>query len=324
MSQDAIRTPALADYEPTLADDRDEILAGLRASPKRISPKYFYDSRGSALFDRICELPEYYPTRTELAIMREHDTAIADAVGPGACVIEFGSGSSVKIRVLLSTLREVAAYVPVEISRSHLMTAAEGLAQDFPSLEIRPVCADFTQPFELPAIDHAVRRRVAWFPGSTIGNFEPDDALALLDVMRGQVGTDGGLLIGVDLDKDTAVLERAYNDAAGVTAEFNLNLLRRLNRELDADFDLDAFRHRAHYDRAQRRIEMRLYSTRAQQVRVAGEQLSFADGEHIVTEYSHKYTLGGFASLAKRAGFEVRQVWTDAERLFSVQYLAVD
>jgi L-histidine N-alpha-methyltransferase len=319
MTQDA---PNLHDYEPTLADDRAQVLAGLREPQKRISPKYFYDQRGSQLFDRICELPEYYPTRTELAIMRAEASAIADAVGERACLIEFGSGSSVKIRLLLQSLRRLVAYVPVDISREHLLAAARGLARDFPGIETLPVCADFTQPFALPETRRAVARRVAWFPGSTIGNFEPAQALALLQVIRGQVDDQGGLLIGVDLQKDTATLERAYNDAAGVTAEFNLNLLRRLNRELGGNFDLHAFRHRAIYNREHGRIEMYLVSQRAQQVRVGGTTLEFAEGERILTEYSHKFTLAGFAAMAAQAGFEVQQVWTDADALFSVQYLA--
>jgi len=319
MTQDA---PNLHDYEPTLADDRAQILAGLREPQKRISPKYFYDQRGSQLFDRICELPEYYPTRTELAIMRAEGSAIADAVGERACLIEFGSGSSVKIRLLLQSLRRLVAYVPVDISREHLLAAARGLARDFPGIEMLPVCADFTQPFALPETRRPVARRVAWFPGSTIGNFEPAQALALLQVIRGQVDDQGGLLIGVDLQKDTARLERAYNDAAGVTAEFNLNLLRRLNRELGGNFDLHAFRHRAIYNREHGRIEMYLVSQRAQQARVGGTTLEFAEGERILTEYSHKFTLAGFAVMAAQAGFEVQQVWTDPDALFSVQYLA--
>ncbi len=318
MTQDA---PNLSDYEPTLADERGDILAGLSAAQKRLAPKYFYDRRGSQLFDRICELPEYYPTRTELSIMRSHAPAIDDAVGDQACLIEFGSGSSVKIRLLLKTLRNLCAYVPVDISREHLLAAATGLATDFPDIEILPVCADFTQPFDVPPTRRPVARRVAWFPGSTIGNFEPDQALALLEVMRGEVGTDGGLLIGVDLQKDRGTLERAYNDAAGVTAAFNLNLLRRLNRELGASFDLDAFRHDAIYNEADGRIEMYLVSQCAQQVRIGETTLSFTEGERILTEYSHKFTPDGFAALAARAGFRREHLWCDPERLFSVQYL---
>ena len=319
MTQDALAN--FSDYEPTLADDQRDILVGLSAAEKRLAPKYFYDRRGSQLFDRICELPEYYPTRTELAIMRSHAPSIADAVGDQACLIEFGSGSSVKIRVLLKTLRNLSAYVPVDISREHLLAAATGLARDFPDIEILPVCADFTQPFDVPDTQRPVARRVAWFPGSTIGNFERDEALALLEVMRGEVGTDGGLLIGVDLQKDRDTLERAYNDAAGVTAEFNLNLLRRLNRELGASFDLESFGHDAIYNEAHGRIEMYLISQHAQQVRIGETTLSFTEGERILTEYSHKFTPDGFAALAARAGFRRDHLWCDPQRLFSVQYL---
>ena len=320
MTQDAL--PNFSDFEPTLADERQDILAGLSAPQKRLAPKYFYDRRGSQLFDRICELPEYYPTRTELAIMRSHAPAIAEAVGEQACLIEFGSGSSVKIRLLLKTLRKLSAYVPVDISREHLLAAATGLARDFPDIEILPVCADFTQPFDLPDTQRPVARRVVWFPGSTIGNFEPDQALALLEVMRSEVGTDGALLIGVDLQKDRETLERAYNDTAGVTAEFNLNLLRRLNRELGASFDLDSFRHDAIYNSDHGRIEMYLVSQCAQQVRIGDHVLNFTEGERILTEYSHKFTPEGFAAMAARAGFRLEHLWCDPDRLFSVQYLA--
>ncbi len=319
MPQDAV--PELSDYQPTLADDRDAIVAGLSAAQKHLAPKYFYDAQGSALFDRICDLPEYYPTRTELAIMDERADEIAAAVGQHACLVEFGSGSSVKIRLLLQGLDRPAAYVPVEISRGHLLEAAGEISREFPALEVLPVCADFTQPFELPTTREPMARVVAWFPGSTIGNFEPDEARRLLEVMRQQVGDAGGLLIGVDLQKDRGVLERAYNDAAGVTAEFNLNLLRRLNRELGANFDLRAFRHHAHYDATHGRIEMNLVSLRAQQVSLAGTVVTFDEGERIVTEYSHKFTREGFAELAASAGFQVEQVWTDADALFSVQWL---
>jgi dimethylhistidine N-methyltransferase len=212
--------------------------------------------------------------------------------------------------------------MPVDISREHLLAAARGLARDFPALEILPVCADFTQPFELPATREPAVRRVAWFPGSTIGNFEPADASRLLKVMRDLVGADGGLLIGVDLQKDRDTLERAYDDAAGVTAEFNLNLLRRLNRELGANFDLAGFRHQAVYDADHGRIEMYLVSRGRQSVRIGGERLEFAPGERLLTEYSHKFTLPGFAGLAATAGFRVDTVWTDPAGLFSVQYLA--
>jgi dimethylhistidine N-methyltransferase len=313
--------PELTDYDPNVADEAREILAGLAEPQKRVSPKYFYDQRGSELFDRICELPEYYPTRTELRIMREHHAAIAEAVGPDVCLIELGSGSSLKTRLLLRSLPRVAAYVPVDISREHLQQAAADLAADFPDVEVLPVCADFTQPFELPTATAVVRKNVVYFPGSTIGNFDPDAARALLDVVYREAGPGGGLLIGVDLQKSKDILERAYNDGEGVTAEFNLNLLRRFNRELDADFDLAAFRHFAVYDAAHGRIEMHLESLADQTVTVAGRAIPFERGETILTEYSHKYTLEGFAEFARESGFEREHVWTDDDALFSIQYL---
>lgn len=303
-------------------DDRAEVLAGLRAQPRQVSPKYFYDERGSRLFDAICRQPEYYPTRTELAIMREHGAAMAACVGPAAMLVEYGSGSSLKTRVLLDALDRPAAYVPVDISGEHLAAAAAKLAADYPGLEVLPVCADFTRPLALPEPARAPARVVVYFPGSTIGNFARDEATGLLRQMRELAGDSGGLLIGVDLVKPRAVLEAAYNDAAGVTAAFNLNLLRHLNREFAADFDLNAFRHRAVYDEAHDRIEMRLVSLRRQTVRVNGSRLTLEADEFIVTEHSHKYTPAGFAGLAAAAGWHVAQVWTDPQQLFSVQYLA--
>ena len=302
------------------ADDLDELVAGLRRSEKTISPKYFYDERGSQLFDRITKLPEYYPTETELAIMRDNIDEIAELVGEQASLIEFGSGSSTKIRILLNHLKSLAAYVPVDISDEHLLAAAERLRQDYPDIEILPIVADFTQPFDLPMPTVMPVRNVVYFPGSTIGNFTRDAALDLLHVMHHEAKEGGALLIGVDLQKDTATLERAYNDAEGVTAEFNLNMLRHINREYGANFDLDAFRHRAEYNTAEGRIEMRLDSMSEQRIRLGGEEIAIAKGEAILTEYSHKYTLEGFATLAREAGFEVKRVWTDKDDLFSVQY----
>ncbi len=313
----------LLDYHPHEDDVTEEILLGLRREQKTLPSKYFYDERGSKLFDEITELPEYYPTRTELGIMRDNLAEIAELVGPQASVIEFGSGSSMKTGMLLEDLPELAAYVPVEISCAHLMDAARRLAERYPEIEILPVCADFTQPFELPNPKLMPVRNLVYFPGSTIGNFDPPEARHLLEVMAGIAKAGGVLLIGVDLKKDVAVLERAYNDSAGVTAEFNLNLLRRINRELDADFELDAFSHRAIYNAGAGRIEMHLVSQRDQTVTVAGVIIGFRAGEHIVTEHSHKYTLEEFAALAAPAGFAVRHVWTDLEDLFSVQCLEV-
>ena len=314
----------LHDVAPTRAQMRLEVMAGLRRTQKTTSPKFLYDQRGSRLFDRICELDEYYPTRTELAIMESHVEDMARLLGPGCLLVEYGSGSSLKTRVLLDHLDDVATYVPVDISRAHLLEATQGISADYPALDVLPVCADFTRPFTLPPCDRPVTRRVVYFPGSTIGNLSPDGAAALLADTAALVGNDGALLIGVDLKKDPTVLERAYNDAEGVTAAFNMNLLRRLNRELDADFDLDAFRHKAIYNAAQGRIEMHLVSDRHQTVGVDGEEISFAAGETIHTENSHKFTLDGFAALARPAGWTIRRVWTDSDKLFSVQYLTVD
>ncbi|MEO0998303.1 MAG: L-histidine N(alpha)-methyltransferase [Pseudomonadota bacterium] len=300
--------------------DLDEIIEGLARPQKMISPKFFYDQRGSQLFDAITELPEYYPTRTELTIMRDNIRAIADAVGPEASLIEFGSGSSRKVRLLLEHLERLAAYVPVDISTEHLVEAADALAADFPNVEILPVAADFTREFDLPSPKIPPRRNVVYFPGSTIGNFQPDAALSLLKVMRAEAKLGGALLIGVDLKKPVAVLERAYNDSAGVTAEFNLNMLRHLNREFDADFDLAQFEHRAIYNEALGRIEMHLVSRRGQTVSIGGERFGFEPGEWILSECSHKYTPSEFAELAARAMFKVADVWVDADELFSVQY----
>lgn len=302
------------------SDDLDEIIEGLKQPEKMISPKFFYDERGSQLFDEITRLPEYYPTETELEIMREHIEEIAELVGEHASLIEFGAGSSVKIRILLDHLKSLAVYVPVDISEDHLVSAAENLKADYPDLEILPVAADFLQPFDLPEPAIMPVKNVVYFPGSTIGNFTRDAALDLLRVMYQEAGAGGALLIGVDLQKDPTIIEAAYNDSQGVTAEFNLNMLRHINREHGANFDLDAFEHRAEYNRDEGRIEIRLDSTSDQLIRLGDEKIEIAEGEAILTEYSHKYTLAGFAEMAHEAGFEVRKVWTDPERLFSVQY----
>jgi len=297
-----------------------EICAGLRRPEKMISPKYFYDERGSKLFDAITRLPEYYPTETELGIMLDNMDEIAARVGAQASLIEFGSGSSLKTRALLSQLIRLAVYVPVDISEEHLLESARKIRKEFPALEVLPVIADFTKPFELPNPKTMPLRNIVYFPGSTIGNFTHDTSLELLRVMYQEAGKDGALLIGVDLQKDAAIIERAYNDSAGITAEFNLNMLTHLNREFDFDFDVDAFSHSAHYDAAAGRMEIRLVSERDQQFSSANEEFQIAAGESILTEYSHKYTLDGFAEMAAQAGFDVAQVWVDEQQLFSVQY----
>jgi dimethylhistidine N-methyltransferase len=307
----------------TEPNDLDEILDGLTASQKRLSPKYFYDERGSELFDEICRLPEYYPTRTELALMDEHLDEVADRVGPRAAVIELGAGSNQKIRMLLEALHEPIAYVPVDISADYLQKQAEALAEDYPGVQVHPVFADFTRPFDLPAHELTPETNLLFFPGSTIGNFSRRQAGQLLEVMAGEAKPGGALLIGVDLRKDPALLHAAYNDAAGVTAEFNMNVLARLNRELGADFDLERFRHEAVYDEANGRIEMRLVSMAPQRVRIADVELSFAAGEYIVTEHSHKYSVAEFRDLARRAGFTPDATWVDEDNLFSVHFLRV-
>jgi L-histidine N-alpha-methyltransferase len=310
---------------PTFQDTQhepevEEIIAGLRLPEKMISPKYFYDERGSQLFDDITHLPEYYPTETELGIMRANIEEIADLVGSQASLIEFGSGSSRKTPVLLEHLHDLAVYVPVDISEDHLLESAGRLRKGFPNLEILPVVADFTRPFKLPEPTIMPLRNIVYFPGSTIGNFIRDDALELLKVMYQEAGADGAMLIGVDLQKDSAIIERAYNDSAGVTAEFNLNMLRHLNRDYGSNFDLNAFSHRAEYNEDKGRIEIRLINSEDQTVSIGDEDIMILKGEAILTEYSHKYTLDGFAAMAAEAGFEVQKVWTDPERLFSVQY----
>src|SRR5688572_8237866 len=273
--------------EPLAAD----LLEGLRRRPKQISPAYLYDARGSELFDAICELPEYYLTRIETSILETHAADIAACIGEDALLVEFGSGASVKTRVLLNRLPHLRAYVPVEISRSHLVDAAQRISSAYPRLEVLPVCADFTLPFDLPKPRRAAARTIVFFPGSTLGNFDPPAAIELMRMMRGLAGPKGGLVIGTDLIKNAEVLLHAYNDAAGVTAQFNLNLLRRLNREFDADFDLQAFAHEAVWNAAESRIEMHLISLHAQAVRIAGERIEFAARERLVTEHSHKYRL---------------------------------
>lgn len=298
-----------------------DVLQGLKKEPKELSPVWFYDELGSFLFDNICELPEYYITRTELQIMHGQASEMAHVIGPEAALIEFGSGTSMKTRLLLDRLESPIAYVPVDISREHLFTAAGSLAKDYPNLHIVPVCADFTQHFELPNFVRTAPRRVVYFPGSTIGNFEPRQARKLLVHMRELVGKNGAVLIGIDLRKDPQVLERAYADAAGVTAEFNINALRHLNRELGTNFDLDAFDHLAVWVEDASRIEMHLVSKRDQVVQIGGEKIRFERGEHLRTEYCHKYTLDTFSELAATAGLAVKRVWTDANRMFSVQLL---
>ena len=300
---------------------RRDVLAGLRAPQKTLPCKYFYDAAGSALFEEITRLDAYYPTRTETAILESHGDEMAALVGPRARIVEYGSGSSEKTRLLLDRLDGPAAYVPIDISEGHLLEAAGALRAQYPGLPIVPVAADYTAPFHLP--DTPGRRTVVFFPGSTIGNFEPAAAVPFLAGMARVAGPGGGLVVGVDLRKDAAVLARAYDDEEGVTAAFNLNLLVRINRELGADFDLAGFAHRAVWNGALGRVEMHLVSRTDQQVHVGGERVDFRAGETIHTENSYKYTVAGFGEIAAQAGFQPVQVWTDAAAYFSVHYLVV-
>jgi L-histidine Nalpha-methyltransferase len=296
----------------------DDVLAGLARSQKTLPPKYFYDARGCELFEQICELPEYYPTRTELAIMREHAGAIAKFLGPDCQLIEFGSGSSRKTRILIEQLQP-PLYVPIDIADEAMRAAAAGLARAFPWLNIIGVCADYTKPLTLPEfVGVPIGRKAVYFPGSTIGNFTPHEAIEFLQLARRMVGPGGALLVGVDLKKDKKVLDAAYSDAAGVTAAFNLNLLARINRELGGDFQLRRFCHKAFYDQDKGWIEMHLESLAAQFAHVGGARFRFSAGETIHTEISCKYSVGEFQAVAHRGGFEPDQTWIDAANLFSV------
>jgi len=303
-----------------MSDELDTLIAGLRKTQKMLSPKYFYDDHGSKLFEKITQLPEYYLTNTELDIMTGNIDEMTEVIGEQASLIEFGSGSSMKTRLLLEHMHSPAVYVPVDISEEHLHESQLSIQADFPEIEVLPVVADFTQPFDLPNPRTMPLHNVVYFPGSTIGNFEFDDALDLLRVMHTEAGTDGALLIGVDLQKDPTIVDAAYNDSAGVTAKFNLNILRHINRAFGSNFNLDAFAHRATYRPDEGRVVVELVSRARQVVQIGDDEIEFADGESIITEYSHKYTLNGFADMARAAGFEVRHVWTDPQQWFSVQY----
>ena len=317
LARPAIRPQAARNAATAFAAD---VLEGLAATPKRLPAKYFYDEAGSRLFERITELPEYYPTRTELRILESSAESIAGLADPGAALIEFGSGSTAKARLLLRHMASVRAYVPVDISAEFVNGEAARLQADFPELEVLPVTADFTGMFQLPA---AVRAgpRIGFFPGSTIGNLEPHEVTGFLRRAKRALGQAAAFVVGVDLVKDPEVLYAAYNDSQGVTAQFNRNLLVRINRELGADFDVSAFEHHAFYHRELRRIEMHLASLRRQKVRILSKCFEFRAGETIHTENSYKYTIESFAALARGAGWSIGAVWTDPERYFSVQAL---
>lgn len=306
---------------PQLEDDgfAQCLLDGLARTPKDIPCKYFYDAEGSRLFEAICDLPEYYQTRTETALLAAHGEEIAARIGPGAEIVEFGAGALKKVRLLLDVLDSPCGYTPVDISGDYLMEVVHALAADYPNLTLRPLVGDFTAALAIPPLPD-VRLRAGFFPGSTIGNFTPSAALGLLTRMRLAL-RGGGLLIGVDLVKDPARLHAAYNDSAGITAAFNKNLLVRANREVGADFDLAAFAHYAPYNPVAQRIEMYLVSLQRQRVHLQGQVFDFAAGEAVHTEDSHKYTVQAFQALAVRAGFSPRAVWCDDEGLFSLHWL---
>ena len=320
--------PSLAfflDLQPAVADFRESVIEGFSQSPKRLACKFFYDAVGSDLFEKICETEEYYVTRTELALLREIGPDIARLAGPDRTVVELGMGSDRKIRLLLDALDRPAQYVPIDISGQHLQDGARAIAADYPSLRVGAVCADFTAPMAIAedAIEATSGGRLGFFPGSTIGNLSPAEAKDFLRGLHPLLGAGGALLIGVDLQKDVVRLNRAYNDAAGYTAAFNLNIMHRIANELDADLDPGTFDHYAFYNEAEGRIEMHLRSRQTQTVHIDGRAFSFSEGELVHTENSHKYTLDGFAALAEEAGFASQARWTDAEKLFSIHYLTV-
>lgn len=300
----------------------EEILEGLSKPQKELPSKLFYDQKGSSLFDEICELEEYYLTRTETSIMTENIEEICSILGRNCLLIELGSGSSKKIRLLLSGLQSPAGYVPIDISEEHLINSVNILAKDYPDLKILPVSADYTQPFSLPKFDFIYSKKVVYYPGSTIGNFEPGYASKFLNSIGNRMGVGTGLLIGVDLKKDKKVLEDAYNDKKGITAEFNLNMLTRLNNELDTNFNLEHWKHNAFYNSEEGRIEMHLESLLDQDVRVDGETVSFRKEETILTEYSHKYSIEDFEQLVSET-YNLEKVWSDNENKFGILYFTV-
>lgn len=314
-------TPLEAD-EAAIYEFRDDVLRGLSGEEKSVPSKYFYDEEGSRLFEEICKLPEYYPTRTELSILQQDGAEMANLLGRECLLIEYGSGSTCKTRLLLNQIAEPAGYVPIDIAREQLQESSEALAREYPNLPVRPLCADFTGDIELPR-NAAGKRKVVYFPGSTIGNLTPGEAVALLRRTARLCGPQGGLLIGVDQKKEPSVLTRAYNDDAGVTAAFNANILKRINRELGADFQIEQFWHHAFYNPKESRIEMHLVSRQDQWAAVAGHSFFFSEGETLRTEYSYKYSQRGLQGLALAAGFSIQQVWTDPHNYFCVAYWTV-
>jgi dimethylhistidine N-methyltransferase len=300
-----------------------EIIAGLRQSPKRIQSKFFYDERGSKLFEEITRLEEYYLTRVEIEILRQHLGEMSALIGPGAIVIEFGTGAGIKTRMLLEAIETPRAYIPIDISREPLFEASQDLSLRFPSLDIRPVCADYTSTVAIPLVRESTGKKVVFFPGSTIGNFTPDEAIGFLKQVASLVGPDGGLLIGFDRTKDPHVLEAAYNDSNGVTAEFNLNLIRRINSEFSASLPKENFEHFAFFNSEESRIEMHLVSRFHQTLSLDDEAIHFDKGEHIITEYSYKYSSAAFQDILNQSGLIAQARWTDAKGYFEVCYATV-
>lgn len=309
-----------ADFSHAQQQMLEEVVDGLRQPQKMLPSKYFYDKKGSELFEQITHADEYYPTRTEKKILQNNIDEIAELVGSKSVIIELGSGSSKKTRLLLDHIPDISAYVPVEISKEYLQHVVQNLRQEYPGLLIKPVCADYTRPFEIPAIEVPFEYYVVFYPGSTIGNFRPERARQFLNTIAGFMVPGGGLLIGVDLKKDVGILEDAYNDARGITAAFNKNMLVRMNRELNADFEVDQFKHRALYNENKGRIEMHLVSQKDQDVHLNGNTVQLEEGESIHTENSYKYSLQDFEELVSD-WFKVEKVWTDEDNLFSLQYL---
>jgi dimethylhistidine N-methyltransferase len=311
---------AFHDFAPPAGDFRQALLDGLAQLPKRLPSRFIYDARGSRLFEAILEQPEYYIPRVEIALLQRYGAALAGLAGPAAYLVDYGSGSGRKARTLLDVLKAPAAYAAIDISREHLLQAAEALAADYPRLDVHAVCADFLRPFALPQPRTPIGARVGFFPGSTIGNMTPDQRAGFLAGARTMLA-GGGFVVGVDLKKDPAVLRAAYNDAAGASAAFNTNILVRANSELGADFDLGAFRHRAEYDPVHGRMEIGIESLAAQTVNIGDAAFAFAAGEVTLTQYAYKFTVEEFQAVAGAAGFAPRQAWTDADRMFAIHFL---
>lgn len=316
-------TLALYDFQPKIESFYDEVIKGLSKTPKQIPSKFFYDSQGSELFNQICQLEEYYPTRTELSIFQQYKSEISKLIGKNTLIIEYGSGGSQKVRLLLDMLDEPVGYLPIDISKEYLFTDASQLAKDYPKLQIIAVCADYTKALKLPELNFTFDKKVVFFPGSTIGNLDYEDAKNLLTNTVARLNNKDGMLIGVDLKKSTKILNNAYNDRQGVTAAFNLNLLTRINNDLKANFDLSAFKHHAFYNQLKGRIEMHLISCKDQKVKIDDYEIELKKDEMIHTENSYKYEIKQFQQLATTAGFFASKVWVDPANLFSVHYLTV-